>query len=123
MQSNFQDDVVDFLQLYCSSSTTHSYRLHPLKLVEVNDVDLSILRTSNLFSGSQAKSTKSGFTLKTSKGEHELDKYVFELMLFKNILQVGNLHKNFDSEFKGKWKGNYFFLDFSSMFSTFILFC
>ncbi|EJW72651.1 hypothetical protein WUBG_16439, partial [Wuchereria bancrofti] len=61
------DDVVDFLQLYCSSSTTHSFRLHPLKLVEVNDVDLSVLRTSNLFSGSQTKSTKFGSTLKAGK--------------------------------------------------------
>ncbi|MCP9257058.1 DB module [Dirofilaria immitis] len=48
VQRALLDDVVDFLQLYCSSSSTHSFRLHPLKLVEVNDVDLSILRTSNL---------------------------------------------------------------------------
>ncbi|VDK70482.1 unnamed protein product [Litomosoides sigmodontis] len=73
VQRALLDDVVDFLQLYCSSSTTHSYRLHPLKLVEVNDVDLSILRTSNLFCGSQTKSTKSGAASKTSKGGHELD--------------------------------------------------
>uniref|UniRef100_A0AAF5PT77 Bm4368 n=2 Tax=Wuchereria bancrofti TaxID=6293 RepID=A0AAF5PT77_WUCBA len=67
VQRALLDDVVDFLQLYCSSSTTHSFRLHPLKLVEVNDVDLSVLRTSNLFSGSQTKSTKFGSTLKAGK--------------------------------------------------------
>ncbi|EJD73905.1 hypothetical protein LOAG_18707 [Loa loa] len=67
VQRALLDDVVDFLQLYCSSSTTHSFRLHPLKLVEVNDVDLSILRTSSLFSGSQTKSTKPGSILKAGK--------------------------------------------------------
>uniref|UniRef100_A0A0R3QPA1 KAT8 regulatory NSL complex subunit 3 n=1 Tax=Brugia timori TaxID=42155 RepID=A0A0R3QPA1_9BILA len=67
VQRALLDDVVDFLQLYCSSSTTHSFRLHPLKLVEVNDVDLSVLRTSNLFSGNQAKSIKFGSTLKAGK--------------------------------------------------------
>ncbi|KAM3716404.1 Protein sumv-2 [Dirofilaria immitis] len=68
VQRALLDDVVDFLQLYCSSSSTHSFRLHPLKLVEVNDVDLSILRTSNLFSGSQTKSTKIGSAPKVGKG-------------------------------------------------------
>ncbi|VDN90986.1 unnamed protein product [Brugia pahangi] len=67
VQRALLDDVVDFLQLYCSSSATHSFRLHPLKLVEVNDVDLSVLRTSNLFSSNQAKSIKFGSTLKAGK--------------------------------------------------------
>ncbi|CAG9540512.1 unnamed protein product [Cercopithifilaria johnstoni] len=68
IQRALLDDVVDFLQLYCSSSATHSFRLHPLKLVEVNDVDLSILRTSNLFAGNQTKLTKFGSASKTDKG-------------------------------------------------------
>ncbi|KAL3986008.1 hypothetical protein ACH3XW_41010 [Acanthocheilonema viteae] len=67
VQRALLDDVVDFLQLYCSSSTAHSFRLHPLKLVEVNDVDLSILRTSNLFSGGQTKLTKIGSKKKLSE--------------------------------------------------------
>ncbi|VDN03426.1 unnamed protein product [Thelazia callipaeda] len=59
VQRALLDDVIDFLQLYCTSNSTQGFRLHPLKLVEVNDVDLSILRTSNLFSSSQTKRGKS----------------------------------------------------------------
>ncbi|VDO47629.1 unnamed protein product [Onchocerca flexuosa] len=78
VQRALLDDVVDFLQLYCSSSTAHSFRLHPLKLVEVNDVDLSILRTSNLFSGSQTKSSKIGSTSKAVRIGRMPDKYVLK---------------------------------------------
>uniref|UniRef100_A0A915PQM1 Bm4368 n=1 Tax=Setaria digitata TaxID=48799 RepID=A0A915PQM1_9BILA len=76
VQRALLDDVVDFLQLYCSSSST-SFRLHPLKLVEVNDVDLSVLRTSNLFSNSQTKSSKFGSALKTGGDRRAPDRHIF----------------------------------------------
>lgn len=45
----FQDDIRDFLKIHCSSASDNR-QLHPVKLVDVNDVDLSLLRSPTLFS-------------------------------------------------------------------------